>query len=78
MSVLGPGPDLLQLAGLHAVHRDGVLVVAGVGAAHRLGSPHELGVMGQLEAELGGGAQAGQEHILQGDKGGAATKSNVC
>ena len=78
MGVLGPGPDLLQLVGLHAVHRDRVLVVAGVGAAHSLRPPHKLGVVGQLEAELCGGAQAGQEHVLQGDKGGAATRSNVC
>ena len=77
MGVLGPGPDLLQLVGLHAMHRDRVLVVAGVGAAHRLGPPHKLGVMGQLETQLGGGAQAGQEHVLQGDKRCAATRSTI-
>ena len=76
MGVLSPGPHLLQLVRLHPVHCDRVLVVAGVGAAHRLGSPHKLGVMGQLEVELRGGAQAGQEHVLQRDKWGAKRKSN--
>ena len=43
----------------------GVLVVAGVGAAHCLGPPHKLGVVAEFEVELRGGAEAGQEHVLQ-------------
>ena len=75
--VLGPGPDLLQLVWRQAVHRDRVFVVAGVGAAHRLGPPHELWIMGQLQIELRGGAEPGQEHVLQGDKWGAASKQKI-
>ena len=60
---------------LQPVHGDGVLVVAGVGAAHRLGPPHKLGVVAELEVELRGGAEAGQEHVLQVYKWGAARKN---
>ena len=72
--VLGPGPHLLHPVGLQPVHGDGVLVVAGVGAAHRLGPPHKLGVVAELEVELRGGAEAGQENVLQVYKWGAARK----
>ena len=74
MGVLGPDPDLLQLVRRQAVHRDRVLVVAGVAPAHGLGPPHELGVVGQLEVELRGGAEAGQEHVLQRDEWGAGSE----
>ena len=91
MRVLGPGPHLLHPVWLHhhhyhyyhhhhhhlqPVHGDGVLVVAGVGAAHCLGPPHKLGVVAELEVELRGGAEAGQEHVLQVYKWGASRKNN--
>ena len=57
---------------------DRVLVVAGMGASHSHGPPHKLGVVGQLEAELGGGAEASQEHVLQVYKWGSEAASIEC
>ena len=62
---------LLQVLGRGAVHSDGVLEVAAVGAAHRHGAPHKARVVGELQPQLGGAAQTRQEDVLQVYEGGA-------
>jgi hypothetical protein len=47
------------------VNHGGSLVVAKVVFADKRLLPAEGGVVGELEAELCGGAQSGQKHVLQ-------------
>ena len=71
MMILGPGPHLLHVLGGAAVHGDRLLEVAGVRAAHCHRPPHKAGIVGESKSELGGGAQAREENILQVDEGSA-------